>query len=138
MTSLWEAARHYLGVPWQDGGRTRAGLDCLGLVLLASRDVGIEFDPEGQLDRRASPGLLMRAALTHTRRVPLRAAAAGDYVFADMGQAQQIGILAPSLGSGAESGLNCVFAAVRRAVVEQPFRAQLTRVKGVFRPCGVV
>ena len=134
MTSLWEAARSYLGVPWQDGGRTRAGLDCLGLVLLASRDVGIEFDPKGQLDRRATPALLMRQALKWTRRVPLATAAAGDYVFADMGLAQQIGILAPASGAGAEDGLNCIFAAVNRAVVEQPFRPRQTRVKGVFRP----
>jgi len=35
------AARTYLGVPWMEQGRTRAGVDCIGLVVLAARDCGL-------------------------------------------------------------------------------------------------
>ncbi len=36
-----EAARAYLGVPFHPHGRTRAGLDCAGLVLAVARDLGL-------------------------------------------------------------------------------------------------
>lgn len=35
------AARSYIGVPWKHQGRSRAGLDCIGLIILAGRDIGI-------------------------------------------------------------------------------------------------
>ena len=37
---LDQAARAYIGVPWQHHGRSRHGLDCVGLLFLASRDIG--------------------------------------------------------------------------------------------------
>jgi len=35
------AARSYLGVPWVRQGRSRQGVDCIGLVVLAARDCGM-------------------------------------------------------------------------------------------------
>jgi cell wall-associated NlpC family hydrolase len=35
------AARRYLGVRWVHQGRTRHGLDCLGLVVTVARDLGL-------------------------------------------------------------------------------------------------
>ena len=32
------AARGYVGVPWRHLGRSRTGVDCIGLVLLAARE----------------------------------------------------------------------------------------------------
>lgn len=40
MLSISEAAEKYIGVPFRHQGRTMAGLDCVGLVILAARDVG--------------------------------------------------------------------------------------------------
>ena len=34
-------ARHYLGVPFAHQGRSRAGLDCLGLLVCVARDAGL-------------------------------------------------------------------------------------------------
>lgn len=41
MSQLVEAARAYLGVPWRHQGRSRMGLDCAGLIVLACQDCGI-------------------------------------------------------------------------------------------------
>jgi cell wall-associated NlpC family hydrolase len=34
-------ARDYVGVPWRHQGRSRAGVDCVGLVLAVARDFGL-------------------------------------------------------------------------------------------------
>ncbi len=46
-----KAARSYLGVPYRHQGRSRRGLDCVGLVLNVLNDVGIQIDEK---DRRYS------------------------------------------------------------------------------------
>jgi cell wall-associated NlpC family hydrolase len=40
MTALVAAARAYLHVPFRHRGRSRRGLDCAGLLVLACRDIG--------------------------------------------------------------------------------------------------
>lgn len=42
MGKLVEAARGYLGVKWRHRGRSKHGLDCAGLGVLAYRDCGVE------------------------------------------------------------------------------------------------
>jgi cell wall-associated NlpC family hydrolase len=56
-TALIAAARSYIGVPYQHRGRTRRGVDCIGLLACAFADIGVsvvEPDayspiPDGQL-----------------------------------------------------------------------------------------
>lgn len=43
MGRLVEAARSYIGTKWRHRGRTSHGVDCVGLVLLAYRDCGVEL-----------------------------------------------------------------------------------------------
>lgn len=38
-----EVTERLLGIPYQHNGRTRAGVDCLGLVYLFFKELGIEF-----------------------------------------------------------------------------------------------
>jgi cell wall-associated NlpC family hydrolase len=40
MIKLHEAARSYLGIPFRHQGRSRNGLDCIGLLVMALRDCG--------------------------------------------------------------------------------------------------
>lgn len=40
---LVEEARALLGVPWRHQGRTRKGVDCIGLVLLAAQNAGVDL-----------------------------------------------------------------------------------------------
>ncbi len=39
---LVEAARNWKGVRWVHQGRNRAGVDCVGLLMMALKDIGIE------------------------------------------------------------------------------------------------
>lgn len=43
MGRLVDAARRYIGVKWKHRGRTRHGVDCAGLGVLAYRDCGVEL-----------------------------------------------------------------------------------------------
>ncbi len=36
------AARSWIGVPWAHQGRSRAGVDCIGLVVMAARDCWLQ------------------------------------------------------------------------------------------------
>ena len=38
-----EAARKYVGTPIMEGGRSREGIDCVGLVLCTARDLELSF-----------------------------------------------------------------------------------------------
>ena len=40
------AARTYIGVPWKHQGRSRRGVDCIGLVVMAARDCGMDVTIE--------------------------------------------------------------------------------------------
>jgi len=45
---LVAAARSYTGVRWHHQGRTRAGLDCVGLIICVLRDLGLsDYDVGG-------------------------------------------------------------------------------------------
>lgn len=46
-----QAARGFCGVPFRHHGRTRGGLDCVGLVLLAAGAAGIAIDDPGRYAR---------------------------------------------------------------------------------------
>lgn len=44
MMQPWEYAAAYLGVPFVHMGRSRKGLDCVGLLVLVARDMGLEVE----------------------------------------------------------------------------------------------
>lgn len=48
------AARAYLGTPFRHQGRTRTGLDCVGLVWAALNDAGLSVDQDTAYDRNPS------------------------------------------------------------------------------------
>lgn len=59
-----EAARTYLGVPWIHQGRSRAGLDCAGLIVRVAQDLGLsDFDVGGY--SRQPDGATLRRHLQH-------------------------------------------------------------------------
>lgn len=72
------AARSYKGVPYHHQGRNRAGLDCIGLVLVVGWDLGLtalDYDGYGT----TPDGRMMRAELEkHMRRIPVAEAQPGD------------------------------------------------------------
>lgn len=48
---LVEVARSYLGVKWKHQGRSRAGVDCVGLVIIALHDCGIPINARANYGR---------------------------------------------------------------------------------------
>jgi len=46
-----KAARGFLGAPWVHQGRTEKGMDCVGLVVLAARAVGMDAPLEATYGR---------------------------------------------------------------------------------------
>jgi cell wall-associated NlpC family hydrolase len=56
-------ARELVGVPWIHQGRTRLGVDCIGLVVLAAKNAGLDIfaaarvTPVRRYSREASPEL---------------------------------------------------------------------------------
>lgn len=58
MTTLHEAARGYLGTPFRHQGRSRSGLDCVGLVVLAMADAGRALQDVTTYARNPHHGLL--------------------------------------------------------------------------------
>ena len=55
-----EAARRHLGVPWRHQGRSELGIDCVGLLVVVARELGLsEYDLQGY-DRRPNPGSFLQ------------------------------------------------------------------------------
>lgn len=66
------AARRWLGVPYQHQGRSRLGVDCVGLVILLLREGGIvpaDFDVQGYA--RIPDGTMLRQCDAQLERAPL-------------------------------------------------------------------
>jgi len=55
---ITETARTYLGVPFKHMGRTRAGVDCAGLVVCVCNDLGIPVHDIPRYGRQPLGGLL--------------------------------------------------------------------------------
>lgn len=58
-----ESARALVGVPWSHQGRTALGVDCIGLIILAGKNAGVDLfaeagcPPVRRYGRRADPML---------------------------------------------------------------------------------
>lgn len=78
MSALVAAARTWLGVRWQHRGRTRVGVDCVGLPRCAYADLGVELPDFLDYPREPQPAVLeahMTAALGEpVHRAPVRRA----------------------------------------------------------------
>lgn len=59
-----KAARNYINVPYRHQGRNRSGVDCVGLIVCAARDVGYAI-PDMVGYRRAGDGV---AFMNHVRK----------------------------------------------------------------------
>lgn len=72
-------ARTYLGTPWKHEGRTRNGIDCVGLVLVAAREAGLTV-PEDVTNYARTPTRadLLRRFEEHCVHKDLKNVAVGD------------------------------------------------------------
>jgi cell wall-associated NlpC family hydrolase len=84
-----EAARQYVGSPIVERGRSREGLDCVGLVVCTARDLGLRFpDFQGYgLNVWQHPKLRdVRASMSQYMREVTGAFAVGDIVLFGLGR----------------------------------------------------
>lgn len=129
---LDEAARTFLGVPFQHQGRTRHGLDCVGLVVLSAVMCGIATGDFTDYTRDPHHGLLE----SHLERVfgaPVADIRPGDVVAIDYkGATRHVGIVAEYPGGG----LSLIHAShFTRCVTEHRIDDRwMKRIVGVYRP----
>lgn len=125
------AARSYVGVPWRHLGRSRTGVDCIGLVLLAAREAGVELPDPAPYVREPQGTRLLEGILAHTTRVA--EAAPGDVLLFRLGlYGGHVGIASTHPAWHVPACLHAY--APRRQLVEQPMDPELrAALLGVFR-----
>ena len=125
------AARSYVGVPWRHLGRSRTGVDCIGLVLLAAREVGVGLPDPAPYAREPQGTRLLEGILAHAERVS--EASPGDVVLFRMGlYGGHVGIASVHPDWNVPACLHAY--APRKQVVEQPMDTELrAALIGAFR-----
>jgi cell wall-associated NlpC family hydrolase len=123
--ALIGAARGWLDVPWRHLGRTRAGVDCIGLVILAAAEAGMQIADPAPYARQPQETALLRGVLAHGARVAVPQP--GDVLVFRMGAVfgGHVGIATSHHTYGVPAVLHAF--ATHRKVVEQPMNADLTR-----------
>lgn len=91
---LVESVRTWIDVPYRDKGRNRHGIDCIGLLLVAAKDVGLTTYDTVDYPRRPNPRDFLRGMKSHLDRIPKSDAGHGDImVFAEPKSPCHVGIL---------------------------------------------
>lgn len=75
---LVQCARSYLGVRWLHQGRSRLGLDCVGLLVLVARDMGLSDYDTVDYGRRTVGQEFLRHFRRNMDERPVAAAESGD------------------------------------------------------------
>lgn len=113
-----EAARSYVDVPWRHQGRSRTGLDCIGLVIASAKDAGLEISDPAPYDREPSDSRLVQEAKKIAKRVS--PPEAGDVVvFRSSKFVGHVGIRAFNVAWGRPSIIHAYM--YHRAVQEDPW-----------------
>lgn len=73
MSDIVETARTWLGVPWQHRGRSRLGVDCVGLPRCVYAELGVEL-PDFLLYGREPQPAVLEAHMTAALRPPVQRA----------------------------------------------------------------
>ncbi len=125
--SFITAARAYLGVPWQHQGRSRFGIDCVGLLVCVARDLGIQIEDMRAYEREPGAHDLARMLRRHCVSVPVAGMRPGDIVL--MGRpSTHVGFLT----QGNPFGLIPV--PTNGACVEVRFVPGIHRLRAAYRP----
>lgn len=123
--ALIAVARGYLGVPWQHQGRSRHGIDCVGLLVCAAHDLGIPVEDMRAYERE--PRAHDLACLLRRHCVSVRVARPGDIVL--MGRpSTHVGIL-----TDAHRPFGLIHVPTNGACVEVRFDPEIHRLRGLYR-----
>ncbi len=111
------AARSWLDVPWRHQGRSRFGVDCVGLCFCVARELGMKVQDITGYPRRSDGHQLMSHLSTSLTSIEPGCGQVGDVaLFRDCGLPIHVGFLAQRKGF-----MTVIHAhARRRKVVEEP------------------
>jgi cell wall-associated NlpC family hydrolase len=111
-------ARGWIGVPFRHQGRTRAGIDCVGLLVCVGRAMGLPaYDVTGYSRRAQGMGFIEHFRANLEEVAPAAAQAGDVVVFVETVYPCHTGILSERHGA-----LHLIHAhAPRRVVLEEPF-----------------
>ncbi len=130
--SALAAGRVLLDAPWRHLGRSPAGVDCIGLVLLAARDVGLTLPDPAPYAREPSSQALREGLAAHLDQVPLDATQPGDVLVFNMGlYAAHVGLLGVHPAYAVPSVLHAYLP--RRHVVEEVLAPIVPQLTGAYR-----
>lgn len=118
-TEIVTAARGWSGVRWLHQGRSRDGVDCLGLVLVVAHDLGLtDFDTRDYA-RQAKDESMLEQCREHLVEITRAAARPGDVAVMRFENNRHIGIF----GDYVHGGLSLIhaFSQAPRKVVEHRF-----------------
>ena len=122
------AARSYIDTPWQHQGRSRYGIDCIGLLICAGRDLGIPIEDIHAYER--TPRAHDLARMLRRYCISVRDTKPGDIVL--MGRpSTHVGLLVP----GDPFGL--IHVPTNGTCVEVRFDPDIHRLRAVYRPVVV-
>jgi len=115
-------ARTWIGVPWRHLGRARTGVDCVGLVVMICRELGLtDYDLAAYPREPKGSDFLTHFLVAGGARVPFGAEREGDLVlFREQRFPCHVGVLVDG-----RYGPAIVHAhAARRAVLEEPMAGE--------------
>ena len=124
-------ARTWLGVPWRHQGRSRAGVDCAGLVVLVARALELADHDSTAYGRRAQGQGFVEHFRGHMDGIAVTQAKPGDVlVFADQTYPCHCGFLTERLGRPHLLHAH----ATRRQVIEESYAGEWpAKIKFAFR-----
>lgn len=130
--AIVERARTWLGVRWQHQGRTRAGVDCIGLVIaLRSELLGQTLDVNGYT-RTSSDEAMLDQAARHLAPLPAgQPWQPGDVLVLGFASQRHMGIVATH-PAGAGLSLIHAYLPSRRVVETRLDSVWRSRVLGAF------
>lgn len=128
------AARSFVGVPWRHLGRSRAGVDCIGLVLLALREADVEVPDPAPYEREPQGPRLLDGIRAHAMQVARHEP--GDVLLFRMGvYGAHVGIASTHATWHVPAVIHAY--APHRMVVEAPIDSETRRaLVGAFRLRG--
>lgn len=126
-----EEARKWVGTPWRHQGRTRVGVDCVGLLVVCARAIGLEVEDRTDYGQSPTNDSLLRHLSSYLTKAHNNQILPGRIgLFTENRFPCHVGIF-----SDVDGAPHLIHAfARRRMVVEEPFgeRSNGFRLIGVF------
>ena len=136
--AIVQEARSWLGVRWVHQGRSRAGVDCAGLVLLVAQAQRSWSLDVRDYPRQATDESMLELCRQHLQPVARAALQPGDVAVFGFDNQRHVGIVGDYPAPGALSLIHAYALAPRRVVEVRFDSVWMGRVVGCFRFPGVI